>query len=319
MCGAARRKHERRKVWAHLLPFWATWAVAVGHETGTRRSMARRLPLARLPASALAAVRAPAPAESSATRFAGLAVAPSLLSRVHALGARKPLPIQEVAMPRIFAGESVALHSQTGSGKTLAYMLPLLARLRRDPVARTYVPRQALIVCPTRELAMQSCEYAQRLQPGSGAVVSGTRPERVRESVLGERAPLLFAASHQLTAFDELLAPDDEQEADLSVLPHVVRKQWYRKHTSLPRRFWHPERAAPSSFLAALRATLRTLVVDEADAVLAPRGKGMRPANIFKLHRPCHSAAAMRTAPALPQQRPAIRTAGCATAELGHC
>ena len=71
-------------------------------------------------------------------------------------------------MRRVFAGESVALHSQTGSGKTLAYMLPLLARLRRDPLRATYVPRQALIICPSRELAMQSCEVArgQRLLSG---------------------------------------------------------------------------------------------------------------------------------------------------------
>ena len=93
-------------------------------------------------------------------------------------------------MRRIFAGESVALHSQTGSGKTLAYMLPLLARLRRDPVARVYIPRQALIVCPSRELAMQSCEYARRLQPGSAAVVSGTRAKELRDSLLREPAPL---------------------------------------------------------------------------------------------------------------------------------
>mgnify|MGYP001247711304 CR=1 FL=1 len=99
-------------------------------------------------------------------------------------------------MRRVFAGESVALHSQTGSGKTLAYMLPLLARLRRDPLRATYVPRQALIICPSRELAMQSCEVARRLQPGSAAVVSGSSERR-----RGERSvPSPLSASNSTGA-----------------------------------------------------------------------------------------------------------------------
>ena len=123
-----------------------------GHVVPMSTSVAssRLMKRLQLPTSALAAARAPA---GVAAAFAGLRLGPSLLARVQALGAHVPLPIQQAAVRRIFAGESVALHSQTGSGKTLAYMLPLLARLRRDPVARVYIPRQALIVCPSRELA----------------------------------------------------------------------------------------------------------------------------------------------------------------------
>ena len=51
-------------------------------------------------------------------------------------------------------------------GATTSGMSARLARLRRDPAERVYVPRQALIICPSRELAMQSCEYAERLLPG---------------------------------------------------------------------------------------------------------------------------------------------------------
>ena len=232
--------------------------------------LARRFQLAQLPSTSLAAARAPAE-----QLFAGLRIAPSLLERAKTmLGAHKPLPIQQAAMRRVFAGESVALHSQTGSGKTLAYMLPILQRLERDPAARKYLPRQALIVCPSRELAMQSCEVARRLQPGSAAVVYGSKPERLRESLLSEPAPLIFATSHQLAALHELLAPDDEDEPDLSQLPHVVRKKWYRRHVRLNPAFWDPDAATPSSFFVALRETLRTVVIDEADAVLEPRGRG---------------------------------------------
>ena len=207
--------------------------------------------------------------------FAGLPVSPALLSRVYALtGTTKPLAIQEASARRIFGGESVALHSQTGSGKTLAYLLPLLTRLRRDPVARIYLPRQALIVCPSRELAIQSCEYARRLQPGVATVVSGSRPDSLHDSLMSTTTPLVFLTSNQLQSLYELLAPDDEEAPDLGILPHVVRKKWYRRLTRLPEQYWSRGRVAPSDPLRKLRETLRTVVIDEADMVLHPKGKG---------------------------------------------
>ena len=73
------------------------------------------------------------------------------------LGASRPLPIQAASCARVFAGESVAIHSQTGTGKTLAYLLPLVARLR--PAA----PRQILTVVPSYELGRQTLEFAHDL------------------------------------------------------------------------------------------------------------------------------------------------------------
>lgn len=59
-------------------------------------------------------------------------------------------PIQERCIPPLLAGESLIAQSRTGSGKTLAYALPLLEKIRFE----TFLP-QALILVPTRELALQ--------------------------------------------------------------------------------------------------------------------------------------------------------------------
>ena len=59
-------------------------------------------------------------------------------------------PIQERCIPALLQGQSLVAQSQTGSGKTLAYALPLLERVRFEE----YHP-QALILVPTRELALQ--------------------------------------------------------------------------------------------------------------------------------------------------------------------
>ena len=93
--------------------------------------------------------------------FAGFPLHPRLLAAVQHIGCAKPLPIQESAMRRVYAGESLAIHSETGSGKTLAYMLPLLARLKPWP------PRQVLLVVPTYALALQNLEVG-RLLTGAG-------------------------------------------------------------------------------------------------------------------------------------------------------
>lgn len=95
-------------------------------------------------------------------RFADLDLGPHLLARIQARAYESPTPVQAQAIPLIKAGQDVLIQSQTGSGKTLAYLLPLLARL--DP-AQPVV--QALIVAPTRELAMQILHEAQFFAEGT--------------------------------------------------------------------------------------------------------------------------------------------------------
>ncbi|XP_066331388.1 DEAD-box ATP-dependent RNA helicase 29-like [Miscanthus floridulus] len=75
-------------------------------------------------------------------------------------GYRVPTPIQRKTMPLILAGVDVAAMARTGSGKTAAFLVPMLQRLRRrDPSAGV----RALILSPTRDLAMQTLKFCNQL------------------------------------------------------------------------------------------------------------------------------------------------------------
>ncbi|TNC17440.1 DEAD/DEAH box helicase [Georgenia sp. 311] len=84
------------------------------------------------------------------TGFAGLGLPDDLLSAVVDLGFTTPTDIQIEAIPLLLAGRDVVGVAQTGTGKTAAFGLPLLAAV--DPRVRQV---QALVLAPTRELAMQ--------------------------------------------------------------------------------------------------------------------------------------------------------------------
>ena len=88
----------------------------------------------------------------SAASFADLPLHDALQRSVAALGLTVPTPIQQACIPLLLSGRDVIGQSQTGSGKTLAYGLPLLQSLSADTRDRRL---QALVLCPTRELASQ--------------------------------------------------------------------------------------------------------------------------------------------------------------------
>lgn len=93
--------------------------------------------------------------------FADLGFNKQLLTAIAESGYTEPTPIQQKAIPSILSGHDVMGIAQTGTGKTAAYVLPVLMKLR---YAQGNDPR-ALILAPTRELAMQISEnitkYAQ--------------------------------------------------------------------------------------------------------------------------------------------------------------
>jgi ATP-dependent RNA helicase RhlE len=85
----------------------------------------------------------------------------TLLRATQTLGYTEPTAIQQAAIPVILSGRDVIACAQTGTGKTAAYLLPVLHRLIQNP---TPGPR-ALIVLPTRELAVQVDTQRQELTP----------------------------------------------------------------------------------------------------------------------------------------------------------
>ena len=94
----------------------------------------------------------------TATSFAELGLAPDLLRAVTESGYTTPTPIQAQAIPIVLAGKDVMGGAQTGTGKTAAFALPILQKLA--PMANASPsparhPVRALILTPTRELAVQ--------------------------------------------------------------------------------------------------------------------------------------------------------------------
>ncbi len=108
----------------------------------------------------------PAPPSFS---FSDLALDPRLLGALEALGYEEPTPIQRQAIPLLLAGHDLVGQAETGTGKTAAFALPLLQRLAVPTPGRRQT--RALVLVPTRELAMQVTEAIHRYGKGLGARV----------------------------------------------------------------------------------------------------------------------------------------------------
>jgi ATP-dependent RNA helicase RhlE len=104
---------------------------------------------------------APAAAATPEITFADLGLAPELLRAVLDEGYTKPTPIQAQAIPLVIAGQDIMGGAQTGTGKTAAFVLPILQRMlpfaSSSPSPARH-PVRALILAPTRELALQVYE-----------------------------------------------------------------------------------------------------------------------------------------------------------------
>jgi ATP-dependent RNA helicase RhlE len=97
-------------------------------------------------------------------KFTDLGLAPEILKAVLDAGYTDPTPIQAQAIPIVLAGHDVMGGAQTGTGKTAAFILPLLHKLVRHSSSSPSPARhpvRALILTPTRELAMQVHESAK--------------------------------------------------------------------------------------------------------------------------------------------------------------
>jgi len=101
--------------------------------------------------------------------FATLGLDPRLLDALTALGYEEPTPVQLATIPFLLAGRDVLAMAATGTGKTAAFALPLLHRI--DPTASARSRLAALVLVPTRELAMQVAEAIHRYGKPFGAAV----------------------------------------------------------------------------------------------------------------------------------------------------
>jgi ATP-dependent RNA helicase RhlE len=163
--------------------------------------------------------------------FDSLGLEPKLLQGVAALGYDAPTPIQEQAIPRVLGGADVVGCAQTGTGKTAAFVLPTLQRIPADRVVR------ALVVTPTRELAVQVGEVAEGAARATGHHVAvihggvGYEPQfkRLRKGVeLVVATPGRLLDVHQRKVIDlskvEVLVLDEaDRMLDMGFWPDVRR------------------------------------------------------------------------------------------------
>jgi ATP-dependent RNA helicase DeaD len=106
--------------------------------------------------------------DRGASGFVGLDLAPELCHALSGLGYEEPTPIQRAAIPPLLTGRDLVGQAATGTGKTAAFALPVLQRIIRDGERKE--PR-ALVLVPTRELAVQVSEAVRRYGHDLGARV----------------------------------------------------------------------------------------------------------------------------------------------------
>jgi ATP-dependent RNA helicase RhlE len=124
--------------------------------------------------------------------FSSLGLSPRLITALTELDFQKPYPIQEEVIPEVLKGKDVLGIAQTGSGKTASYVLPILSLLEKKETKRNRAI-EALVVVPTRELALQVQEvissFASYLEPRlkSMAVYGGVSINPQMKALIGVR------------------------------------------------------------------------------------------------------------------------------------
>ena len=106
--------------------------------------------------------------EDTETGFSALGLDPRLVGALAGLGYEEPTPIQTAAIPPLLEGRDILAQAATGTGKTAAFALPLLHLVDTTAPARTRT--KALILTPTRELAMQVAEAVHKYGKALGII-----------------------------------------------------------------------------------------------------------------------------------------------------
>jgi len=171
------------------------------------------------------------PAEG--TTFEDLPLHSKLQRGVQEMGYRVPTPIQKDTIPHAVSGRDIVGTAQTGTGKTAAFLLPVLERLLEEPKGRTL----ALILTPTRELALQADGFLRKLAGHThlrGAAVYGGVGMGDQERALRGGAEIIVATPGRLLdhmsrgyvdfrSLRILVLDEADRMLDMGFLPDVRR------------------------------------------------------------------------------------------------
>lgn len=148
------------------------------------------------------------------TTFQELGIRASLCDVLRNHGIKEATPVQEKAMPIVRAGNDCIVKAQTGTGKTLAFLLPIIEKIKPQAAVT-----QALVITPTRELAIQIAKVAQSLAAAadiSSLVIFGGQDIERQKQKLRRHPQLIIGTPGRL--LDHLR----RQTIDLSQVNKVV-------------------------------------------------------------------------------------------------
>ena len=177
------------------------------------------------------------PFDEAGPSFAELGVPAALCEVLAREGIERPFPIQTATLPDSLAGRDVLGRGKTGSGKTLAFALPVLARLSSSGKERRPRAPRALILAPTRELALQIQAALEPLARALslttmsifGGVNQNPQVNKLRQGVdivvacPGRLEDLLQQRALVLDAIEITVLDEADHMADLGFLPPVKR------------------------------------------------------------------------------------------------
>lgn len=171
------------------------------------------------------------------TSFAALGLPPALLAALADLGYESPSPIQSASIPTLLTGRDLLGEAQTGTGKTAAFALPILARLDlslREP--------QALVLTPTRELAIQVAEafqkYAHHLSGfhvlpiygGQSMVIQLRALQRGPQVIVGTPGRIMDHLARKSLSFDHLRTLVLDEADEMLRMGFIDDVEWILEH-----------------------------------------------------------------------------------------
>ena len=179
------------------------------------------------------------------TEFSELLLSPTLHQNLARNGFVTPTPVQAQSIPPALTGADVVATAQTGTGKTLAFLLPIMNSLLNGnaPQASPTDDRQAskqiraLVLSPTRELAIQIAEAFSKLAAGTGlraAVVVGGLSEQTQLNAIKRGVQMVIATPGRLddflnrrlvnlSAVQTLVLDEADRMLDMGFLPAIEK------------------------------------------------------------------------------------------------
>ena len=172
--------------------------------------------------------------------FTDFNISGSLKSRLTSAGFITPTPVQSGAIPPALEGRDILATASTGTGKTLSFLVPILEKLDATSTPSTRAKRnpiRALILLPTRELAMQVLENYAKLMPGArqdAVLICGGLSENTQFDNL-DRGPRLVVATPgrledflrrreiDLSKVDMFVLDEVDRMLDMGFLPAIRR------------------------------------------------------------------------------------------------